>query len=58
MTSPTSLEQKKLNLYGLISAFGPAIPFPTRPAQRGVRNEDFSFKSATKLRSQMLYTLI
>jgi hypothetical protein len=35
----------------------PAIPFPTRPSQRRARNDDFSFKSATKLRPQMVYEL-
>ena len=36
----------------------PAIPFPTRPCQRRARNDDFSFKSATKLRPQMVYELV
>ena len=35
----------------------PAIPFPTRPSQRRARNDDFSFKSATKLGPQMVYEL-
>jgi hypothetical protein len=34
---------------------GPTIPFPTLLWQRDVRNEEFSFKSATKLRLQMVY---
>src|SRR5271165_3856918 len=35
----------------------PAIPLPTRPSQHRARNDDFSFKSATKLRPQMVYEL-
>ena len=42
---------------GLMRAFGRQSPFPTRPSQRRARNDDFSFKSATKLRPQMVYEL-